>query len=412
MRPLFILVVVTLAACGGSNNKSTPPPPADTTPPVIMLIGDNPQFIEAGMPYTELGATASDNVDGDLTASIVVDASAVDTSVVGEYPVTYDVSDAAGNTASTVTRTVRIEPLPRPSAPTVGVEGDIKTLTFNWTESQGAEYYRLLANADGHSGFTAILDNIPAGTTTASLQIAVHWIDWINAQYIVDACNSSGCNSSVVVTATDVMLDTIGYFKASNTDSDDLFGGSVAMSADGNTIAVGPIVEASGATGVNGPQTDNSALAAGAVYLYRFDGTDWFQQAYLKASNTDAGDTFGSSVALSADGNTLAAGAWAEDSGATGVDGNQANNSSDDAGAAYLFRCEATDWLQQAYVKASNTGVGDQFFGGDNFGYAIALNADGNTLAVGADGEESNATGINGDQTDRSLDDAGALYLY
>ena len=120
-----------LADCGGSNNKSTPPPPADTTPPVIMLIGDNPQFIEAGMPYTELGATASDNVDGDLTASIVVDASAVDTSVVGEYPVTYDVSDAAGNTASTVTRTVRIEPLPRPSAPTVGVEGDIKTLTFN-----------------------------------------------------------------------------------------------------------------------------------------------------------------------------------------------------------------------------------------------------------------------------------------
>ena len=170
----------------------------------------------------------------------------------------------------------------------------------------------------------------------------MHWIDWINAQYIVDACNSSGCNSSVVVTATDVMLDTIGYFKASNTDSDDLFGGSVAMSADGNTIAVGPIVEASGATGVKGPQADNSALAAGAVYLYRFDGTDWYQQAYLKASNTDAGDTFGSSVALSADGNTLAGGARGEDRRANGVEGNQADNSSEDAGAVYLLTEEPT----------------------------------------------------------------------
>ena len=202
------------------------------------------------------------------------------------------------------------------------------------------------------------------------------------------------------------------YIKASNTDPGDLFGSSVALAADGNTLAVGARWEDGGDTGIDGDATDNSAPKAGAIYVFHFTEPAWFQQAYLKASNTDAGDTFGSSVALSADGNTLAAGAWAEDSGATGVDGNQANNSSDDAGAAYLFRCEATDWLQQAYVKASNTGVGDQFFGGDNFGYAIALNADGNTLAVGADGEESNATGINGDQTDRSLDDAGALYLY
>ena len=49
----------------------------DTTVPVITLTGANPQVIEAGDPYTELGATATDNYDGDITPSIVADASAV-----------------------------------------------------------------------------------------------------------------------------------------------------------------------------------------------------------------------------------------------------------------------------------------------------------------------------------------------
>ena len=78
----------------------------DTTPPVITLIGDSPQNIEIDAGYTELGATASDNVDGDISASIDIDSSAVDTSTAGSYSVTYDVSDASSNNAATVTRTV------------------------------------------------------------------------------------------------------------------------------------------------------------------------------------------------------------------------------------------------------------------------------------------------------------------
>ena len=65
----------------------------DTTLPVITLTGANPQVIEVGSGYTELGATASDNYDGDISGSIVIDASAVDTGVVGSYIVTYDVTD-------------------------------------------------------------------------------------------------------------------------------------------------------------------------------------------------------------------------------------------------------------------------------------------------------------------------------
>jgi hypothetical protein len=80
----------------------------DTTEPAITLLGDNPQVIEGGDPYTELGASAADIVDGDLSGSIVIDASAVNTSVPGSYGVTYDVSDTRGNNAATVTRTVSV----------------------------------------------------------------------------------------------------------------------------------------------------------------------------------------------------------------------------------------------------------------------------------------------------------------
>src|SRR5207237_799860 len=117
------------------------------------------------------------------------------------------------------------------------------------------------------------------------------------------------------------------YLKASNTDSIDYFGNNVALSADGNTLAVGAYREASATMGINGNQMDNSKSGSGAVYIFSRSGGSWSQQAYLKASNTDSGDSFGGSVALSADGNTLAVGAYGEGSAATSVNGNQMDNS-------------------------------------------------------------------------------------
>ena len=78
---------------------------SDTTPPVITLNGANPQIIALNSSYTEDGATAIDNVDGDISANIQIDSN-VNTSVEGNYTVTYSVSDTAGNTADVVTRTV------------------------------------------------------------------------------------------------------------------------------------------------------------------------------------------------------------------------------------------------------------------------------------------------------------------
>jgi len=124
----------------------------------------------------------------------------------------------------------------------------------------------------------------------------------------------------------------------------------------------------------------------------------WSQQAYLKASNTDAGDAFGISVAVSGD--TVVVGAIGESSNATGVNGDQTDNSAPGAGAAYVFVRSGTVWTQQAYLKASNT---DQH---DFFGYSAAVS--GATAVVGAIRESSNATGVNGSQTDNSALAAGA----
>ena len=87
--------------------------------------------------------------------------------------------------------------------------------------------------------------------------------------------------------------------------------------------------------GVNGDQSNNSAGPSGAAYVFVRDGTTWTQQAYLKASNTGAGDGFGVSVAVS--GGTVVVGAYLEQSVATGVNGNQSDNGGTNRGAAYTF---------------------------------------------------------------------------
>jgi hypothetical protein len=197
--------------------------------------------------------------------------------------------------------------------------------------------------------------------------------------------------------------------KASNAAKEDQFGYTIALSGDGNTMAVGAIGESSGAKGINGNQADNSALNSGAVYVFVRSATGWKQQAYVKASNPGKAYQFGTSISLSDDGNTLAVGSNGESSSAKGINGDQSDASMYGAGAVYVFTRSADSWSQQAYVKASNTGTEDV---GDQFGFSVALSGDGNTLAVGATSEPSAAEGINGDQSDKSAPDAGAVYVF
>lgn len=198
------------------------------------------------------------------------------------------------------------------------------------------------------------------------------------------------------------------YVKASNPDFFTRYGEALALSASGDVLAVGSALENSGATGIDGNQNNFTAPASGAVYVYARDGATWSQQAYVKASNTEEDDLFGSSLALSADGRLLAVGAHGEDSAARGIAGDQGNNGAYNGGAAYVFRHTTAGWRQQSYVKASNT-VDDHVY---RFGMALSLSGDGETLAVGCPRASNASAGVGGDQTDTAGSDVGAVYLY
>lgn len=189
------------------------------------------------------------------------------------------------------------------------------------------------------------------------------------------------------------------YLKGSNARSVSQFGISVAIAGD--TVVIGSIGENRTATEINIDQ-ERIFADAGAAYVFIRNEASWSQQAKLEASNADRGDRFGQSVAI--DNNTVVVGANREQSASREVNGDQGNNDAVSAGAAYVFSRSGSKWSQQAYLKASNA---DKF---DQFGISVAI-AD-NTVVVGADGESSNATGVNGNQNNNERREAGAAYVF
>jgi hypothetical protein len=290
-----------------------------------------------------------------------------------------------------------------PAGATVSAAYGVKEVVLSWEPVNGAEFYRVMKNPDGVSGFSQVGNDL---TTTSYVDtVAVHLTDWANESYLVEACNGGGCTDSNPVTALDP-VQTTGYFKASNTGSGDRFGQALALSADGLTLAVGSTDESSSAAGIGGDQFDSGAADSGAVYVFAFVGGAWRQQAYIKASNSRAGEKFGAALGLSADGDTLVVGAPSEASDATGINGDQADTSATQSGAVYVFTRDGITWTQRAYIKASNAQAGDAF------GVALSLSSDGLTLAVGAPLESGGTTGVNGNQADNSASSSGAVYVF
>ncbi|WP_444925557.1 hypothetical protein ACJJI4_14040 [Microbulbifer sp. TRSA002] len=221
----------------------------------------------------------------------------------------------------------------------------------------------------------------------------------VNTQYILQSCNNHGCSNSDILAANDPLIDSIGYLKSSDSTEGEYFGGSIALSGDGNTLAVGAPGELL--------RTENSN-PPGTVYIFTRNNLNWTEQASLQASNADKGDYFGHSISLSNDGNKLAIGAHRENSSAIGINGDQGNSSfnSFGFGAVYLFSRTSNTWTQQVYIKPSNSDLDDAF------GYSVSLSGDGKTLAVGARGEDSSSSGINGDQTSNDHSNSGAVYIF
>lgn len=181
------------------------------------------------------------------------------------------------------------------------------------------------------------------------------------------------------------------FIKAANAGTFDLFGFSVALSGDGSTLAVGAYLEGS---------TDS-----GAAYVFTRSGSTWTQQALIRASNADANDWFGFKVALSFNGDTLAVTGYAE---ASATQADPADNSVTGAGAVYVFARSGATWSQQAYLKSTLPEAEDRF------GNAIAISSDGNTLAISAQGDDSNRTGTFAvTPADNNLaTNSGAVYVF
>lgn len=355
------------------------------------------------------------------------------------------------------------KPIEPPDATTATLSvTDIKVIRLQWQPSSRASQYRILENKNGYSGFQAIKTDIPGNNT--SVDIAVPLYARLNAQYIVQSCNSSGCAESPIVTVPDNLNAAIGYVKpqdtkvdghfghaisldktgntlavsatengvgpgsvhiftqiaegrwqqqqqlsADNAEAGDLFGTSLSLSEDGNRLAIGATGEDTNATGVqqNSQDVDNNdASNSGAVYVYRRAGELWVLEAFIKASNAELGDAFGTSVSLNGQGDRLAVGAEFESSGSVGIDQDQTNNDEGASGAVYVFHRIANTWIQESYIKASNTGAGD------GFGISISLNDSGDRLAVGAFYESSNATTVNGDSSNDLASASGATYVF
>ncbi len=103
-----ILILSLTFSCQDDDTITEPEATADTSVPLITLIGPASVDLIKGDTYTDLGATAVDNIDGDLSSSIVVSGDIVDINSVGVYVIRYNVSDAAGNTALEINRSVNV----------------------------------------------------------------------------------------------------------------------------------------------------------------------------------------------------------------------------------------------------------------------------------------------------------------
>jgi len=139
----------------------------DITAPVITLLGDNPVNLYVGDSYTDDGATALDNIDGDITANIAI-VNPVNTSLVGAYIITYNVSDAAGNLADEVTRTVNVSAIPDTTTPVITAPVD---QTFEATGSSTTPTLveaTATDNVDPNPVITYIPHSFPVGETTVT----------------------------------------------------------------------------------------------------------------------------------------------------------------------------------------------------------------------------------------------------
>lgn len=167
----------------------------DTEPPVIQLNGDASMTVEAGEPFVDPGATATDNKDGDISARIVVDPQSIDTSVTGTYTITYNVSDSAGNAAVEVTRTVEVVDTTPPVITPLGANPLTITVGSTYSEPGATAYDEV----DGDLTSSIVIDDSNVDTSTLGNYTVTYTVS-------DESGNETTATRTVYVVDTDVII--------------------------------------------------------------------------------------------------------------------------------------------------------------------------------------------------------------
>ncbi|WP_179353434.1 S8 family serine peptidase [Winogradskyella vidalii] len=208
----------------------------DTTAPVITLNGDSTINFEVGDTYTELGATATDNIDGSLTSSIVITGT-VNTNVAGTYTKYYNVSDAAGNPATQLTRSIVVT-----EGDTVSCSDVSLSITFdNYPEETAWS----IKNASGTTVASGGTYGSQADGSTLTIDVGClddGCYDFVITDAYGDGICCSYGNGSYTLTNSDtgIILASGGQFTSSQTTNFCLGNSNSNLNSNPGTIADNP----------------------------------------------------------------------------------------------------------------------------------------------------------------------------
>ena len=271
----------------------------DITPPVITLTGLSSVTVEAGSVYTDAGATAQDNIDGDLNSSIVTGGLPVNTNVLGPHTVTYDVTDFSGNAATQVTRTVTV------------VDTTLPVITLSGSSPVTVEVGSLYID----SGATAS-DNIDGDITSSIVTVNPVNTALIGTYTVTYNVEDSSNNNADQKTRTINVVDTTPpeiTLNGNNTETVEV--GSTYTDA-------GAIVTDNYDTGLSATVTGTINTAVVGVYILTYNAVDSSGNAAISKTRTvNVVDTNTPIITLSGSSPvTIEAGSVYTDAGATALD--------------------------------------------------------------------------------------------
>jgi hypothetical protein len=373
---------------------------------------DNDSFTESTTTDND-NSTSTDNTTTDTTAPIIAEVTSVTTPTNDTTPdytfssdetgtITYGGSCSSSSTSATTgNNTITLASLTERtySNCTITVtDNSSNSVTLNissFVVDTTAPTVSSIYPTDNQSGISITTDNISVTFSEAMDNTSVTTNTDNTTCYGSFALSSDNFSSCLQMSSSPSISNSVKTFTVDTSDN-------LSLSTTYKTRVTTGVKDTAGNT--LGSQYETS------TGFTTVPPPEWAQEAYIKAANNDASDSFGDSVSL--DNDTLAVGVQAEDSNQTTITNGTSASSNDSrsaSGAVYVYKrnTDNSSWAQEAYIKAAN------LYYGDNFGFSVSLDSD--TLAVGAINEDSNQKTItNGTSTSSndSLSDSGAVYVY